>query len=115
MSGLTHTIKQGDTEPPCRAILKDVDGTLAIIQAGDVVTFRMTPQHPGLRGDISATATVNDANAGDVQYNFVAADTATVGLYNAEFHIAYAGGVRGKTFPTDGYIVVNVEPKAVAT
>lgn len=114
MSGLVHSIKQGDTDPPCRAILKDANGQVAIIQNGDTVTWRMTPKVAGLRADISAAVFVNDGTAGDVEYRFVVGDTAVPGIYNAEFHVDYASGSK-KTFPTDGYITVEVEHRAAST
>lgn len=110
---LTHVIKQGDTEPVLRVKMTNADGTALVLAAGDVVTFRMTPQIPELRADISSTATINDLPTGDVEWVPLAADTAVPGLYNAEFHVARLAGDQ-LTFPTDGYIVVTVEHKATA-
>lgn len=109
-------IKQSDTDPPLRAILKDANGRLAQLSPGDVVTFRMTPRVKGLRLDISAPAVVNDLARADVEFRWasVMGSTDTPGVYDAEFHVAYAAG-GSKTFPNgDEFILVQITHKAAA-
>lgn len=104
-------LTQGDTEPPLRAILKDADGRVAVLQPTDVVHLRMKPAIPGLRASIDNAAEVIDADEGDVQYQWVPADTATPGVFEAEFHVSNPTGY-SKTFPNDEYIQVVIKPKA---
>lgn len=101
------SIKQGDSEPPLQVILKDADGKVAIINVGDVVTFRMSPVSVGVGPTVNATATVNDGTLGDVQYDWPGGAPAA-GLYRAEFHVARVNG-DSVTFPGDGYIDVKIE------
>jgi hypothetical protein len=42
-----------------------------------------------------------------VEYSWQAGDTATAGLFEAEFRVTYAGG-RIETFPNDGFIAVRI-------
>lgn len=106
--GLTHTVKQNDTQPPCRVLLQNEDGSPASLNPGDTVKFRMSPQVIGLRASIFANATINDLASGDVQYDFLVDDTADPGVYNAEFVVNRVGGAV-QTFPSEGYITVVVQ------
>jgi len=42
-----------------------------------------------------------------VRYNWIAADTDTIGSYQAEFEVTYADASI-ETFPNDGYIRVEI-------
>ncbi len=55
----------------------------------------------------SAATIVSPASGGVVQYAWVAADTDTVGSYQAEFEVEYGDG-RIETFPNSGYIRIEV-------
>lgn len=98
-------IKQGDTSPAFRAILKDADGTAVDITGNLGVTFHMRNQAGTVVVD--AAATVNDASAGDVKYSWSAGDTDTAGVYDAEFEVTYANG-DVETFPNYGYEKVRI-------
>lgn len=108
------TVKQGDTLPPVQGTCQLPDGTSADLTDADAITFRMTPESAGLADDIAGAASaVGDPTAGVVEYPWQAGDTAIPGLYRAEFHVHYLDG-SSETFPSEGYISVEVQRAAVA-
>lgn len=102
---MTFSIKQNDTAPSLRATLLDGDGN-PVNLSGSTVRFHMR-----LLGQtaivVNQSATLIDAANGIAQYNWVAADTDTIGSYQAEFEVTYANGTI-ETFPNDGYIRVEI-------
>jgi hypothetical protein len=56
---------------------------------------------------VDQPANIVTALEGIVRYDWQAADTATIGSYQAEFEITYADASI-ETFPNDGYIRVNI-------
>ncbi len=56
---------------------------------------------------VDADVSIVTAESGIVQYIWDAADTATVGSYQAEFEVTFAGGAV-ETFPNNGYIRVEI-------
>jgi hypothetical protein len=103
-------IKEGDTSPPFRGIAKDARGR-AVELGGATVKFRMSPQITGLRPDIVAEATYDQATS-ELIYRWAAGDTNTPGLYDAEFEVTLPGGAGVETFPNGEYAVVEVLPVA---
>lgn len=101
---MTFYIKRNDTAPPFRAILKDGDGDIVNV-TGATVRFHMNKRDG--TAVVNAAATINSATAGDVEYNWDAADTALAGIYNAEFEVTYAN-TTVETFPNKGYEEVRV-------
>jgi len=102
---MTFYIKQNDTSPVLLATLQDADGN-AIDVTGGSIRFHMR--------QIGSTAVVVDEEAiivtpleGIVRYNWQAADTDTIGSYQAEFEVTYADASI-ETFPNDGYIRVQI-------
>ena len=102
---MTFYIKQNDTGPAMLATLQDANGN-AINLTGASVRFHMRSVGGG-NPVVDAAATVVTAASGIVRYNWVAADTDTVGTYRAEFEVTYADASI-ETFPNDGYIVVQI-------
>jgi hypothetical protein len=98
-------IKQNDTSPSLRAILKDGD-EIAINLTGATVRFHMRTVG-GETAAVDADASIVTAESGIVQYLWDAADTATVGSYQAEFEVTFSGGAV-ETFPNNGYIRVEI-------
>lgn len=98
-------IKQNDTSPAMLATLQDANGN-AINLTGASVRFHMRSIGGG-NPVVDAAATVVTAASGIVRYNWVAADTDTVGTYQAEFEVTYADASI-ETFPNDGYIAVQI-------
>jgi len=102
---MTFYIKQNDTSPALLATLQDADGN-AVNVTGGSIRFHMR--------QIGSTTVVVDEAAvivtpleGVVRYNWQAADTATIGSYQAEFEVTYADASI-ETFPNDGYIRVQI-------
>lgn len=102
---MTFYVKQNDTAPSIRATLKDGDDD-AIDLTGASVRFHMR-SIGGTSAKVDSAATVVTASSGIVQYDWVAADTDTVGTYQAEFEVTYSD-TRIETFPNNGYIVVEI-------
>jgi len=98
-------IKQNDTSPNLRAILKDGD-EVAINLTDATINFHMRTVG-GETAVVDASASIVSAENGIVQYIWDAADTATVGSYQAEFEVTFAGGAV-ETFPNNGYIRVEI-------
>lgn len=97
-------IKKDDTYPPITAILQR-DGS-AIDLSGATVQFQMALQGESAL-TVDAAATVTDAENGEVEYSWDAADTDVVGIYEAEFVITYASG-RIETFPNDHFLYIEI-------
>lgn len=102
---MTFYIKQNDTGPAMLATLQDANGN-AINLMGATVRFHMRAIG-GNQVKVDEPATLVTPLSGIVRYNWVAADTDTVGTYQAEFEVTYADASI-ETFPNDGYIVVRI-------
>ena len=102
---MTFYIKQNDTGPAMLATLQDANGT-AVNLTGANVRFHMQSINGG-SPVVDAAATIVTAASGLVRYNWLAADTGTVGTYQAEFEVTYAD-TSIETFPNDGYIAVQI-------
>lgn len=98
-------IKQNDTGPSIRAALKNVDG-VAVSLAGATVRFHMR-KLGSATAKVSAAATIISATDGTVEYDWIAADTNTVGTYQAEFQVTYSD-LSVETFPNATYLKVKV-------
>lgn len=102
---MTFNIKQNDTGPAMLATLQDANGN-AINLTGASVRFHMRSVGGG-NPIVDAAATVVTAASGIVRYNWAAADTDTIGTYQAEFEVTYADASI-ESFPNDGYIAVQI-------
>lgn len=101
-------IKVGDTSPTLEATLTDHDDEPINVTDAEV-TFVMTKvgyTDPVIEG----SASVNDGEAGEVEYEWESGDTDESGIYEAEFEIEYADG-HTETSPSDGYIYVRIRPE----
>lgn len=97
-----HEMTVGDTKQALRFKLQR-GGVARSIVAGDTVKFVLTKASDD-SAKVAETAlniTVNDTAAGDVQYNWQAADVNTLGEYWAYFVVIDSAGKRD-TFPADG-------------
>ena len=103
----TFKIKQNDTKPPLRVTLKDSDGLPADV-TGSTVVFSMRVQPTGTTKVDKQAVTLNDASAGDLQYDWTATNTNTADVYEGEFQVTYADA-SVQTFPNDGYILIDVK------
>ena len=102
---MTFYVKQNDTSPAMQATLQDADGN-AVDLTGATVRFHMRAIG-GTTVVVDAAATVVTAASGIVKYEWDAADTDTIGSYQAEFEVTYADS-SVETFPNDGYIRVEI-------
>jgi len=102
---MTFYIKQNDTSPSMLATLQDADAVAVDITAASI-RFHMRPIGSS-QVTVDAQATIVDALAGEVRYDWQAEDTAKVGSYQAEFEVTYADASI-ETFPNDGYIRVQI-------
>lgn len=98
-------IKQNDTRPIMAATLIDGDGNVANLD-GATVLFKMR-QAGETTVKVNASAAIADATKGKVTYTWSAADTNTVGEFEGEFEVTYAGG-GVQTFPNNKYIEIEI-------
>lgn len=96
-------IKQGDTSPSFEVTLLDANRD-PVDLTGATVQFRMSTR-AGVAPVVDAAASVIDAAAGRVAYNWVAGDTDTVGTYLAEFVIT---DPYQETFPNGRYLTAQI-------
>ena len=98
----TFFIKRGDTSPAIRYALEPADTNLT----GAAVRFQMR-----VRGGVqvldAGAAVIAAIGTPTVQYDWVPADTATAGQFEAEFRVVYADGTI-ETFPNCGFITVRI-------
>jgi Rib/alpha/Esp surface antigen-like repeat protein len=102
---MSFYIKQNDTVPSLRAALENGSGT-AVDLTGATCQFHMRPLG-STTITVDAVAQIVNEATGIVQYNWIAADTDTIGSYQAEFEVTYPDGTI-ETFPNNGYIRVEI-------
>lgn len=103
---MTFYIKQNDTSPAMLATLQDANSTAIDLTSADV-RFHMRTIG-GTSAVVDAAAVIVTAASGLVRYDWQAADTASIGSYQAEFEVTYSDG-SVETFPNDGYIRVEIK------
>jgi len=98
-------IKENDTSPALRAVLKDSDG-VAVDLTGASVRFHMRNTSNN-NVVVDKAATIVTAASGIVAYNWQADDITVVGQFEIEFEVTFSdGGIQ--TFPNQGYGTVVV-------
>lgn len=97
-------LKRTDDKQSLPYIIQNEDGTIPSLE-GATVQFIMGKKN---RIVINKPATIVSALDGQVQYDFESEDTIIAGNYMAEFVVEFPTGER-QTFPTRGYINVNIE------
>lgn len=102
MSVETFFIKTGDTSPIIQYALLPV----TVVLTGATVKFQMRTKGGAIVTDATAVI-ITATGTPTVEYSWQAADTATAGLYEAEFRVTYANGKIG-TFPNNGFILINI-------
>lgn len=100
---MAFNIKQNDTSPSIQTTLLDGNGLVVDITGNLGVTFHM--RNAAGTVVIDTAATVVTAASGVVRYDWIAADTATAGTFQAEFEVTYSDG-KIETFPNASYIEV---------
>ena len=104
MSEVFH-LKRGDTSPRLAKQLLDHDGA-AVSLSGATVVFHMKDGDGNVVVDGGA-ATVTDAAAGEVRYDWQAGDTDEAGIFYGEFEVTYADA-SVETFPNSGYLTIAI-------
>lgn len=103
-------LKQGDTGPVLRKQMLDADGAAVDLTGATDVEFHMRPEG-GTTATVNAAADPDPdqgANTGYIEYQWVEADTATAGTFEAEFQATLADGTT-ITWPNRGYMLIVVE------
>jgi hypothetical protein len=104
-------LKAGDTAPIVEGVLKDAANKIVPLQVGDTVTFRLRPVGMDAPAAFShAAVVVGDGTAGKVEYHWAVGETDVVGMYEADFHVAFADGVRKGSFPNGRSLTVQIKP-----
>jgi hypothetical protein len=100
---MKYEIKRNDTFPPITATLQDEQGIIPL--TGTTVRFKMAaaPDAGITFTPISRACTITNATGGTVQFSWQAGDTATAGVYRAEFEVTFPNGAI-ETFPSNDYI-----------
>lgn len=116
LAGMPNPVrmKQNDTAPALVQTLT-IPGTTRPLDLTDVVEVRFIMRLPGRsRAKVDDVATVLQVvdpltrllvRQGQVQFPWVAGDTDTTGVFNAEFEITWRDGTR-QTWPEDGYLQI---------
>ena len=99
MSNPSFTIKQHDTSPAIVRNLTDENGSPLNLTSATVMFY--------MADKVAASASILDASAGQVAYEWDAGDTDTAGSFLSEFTIFRADGSE-ETAPNYGYTVINI-------
>jgi hypothetical protein len=98
-------LKRNDTKDTISYTMTYADGT-PVNLTGATVRFVMGK---GKTLITSAAATISSATAGKVEYTLKESDTLVAGNFNAEFEVTFSDS-KVKTFPSDGYISLRIQP-----
>lgn len=108
------TMKQHDTRPNVKATISRVpeggsSTPVSLTEASKVFFIMRLKGKTDVDGyKIRAECSLLNPAAGEVEYEWDAEDTNTVGEFQAEFEVEWSdGGI--ETFPSDGYLTVNIE------
>jgi hypothetical protein len=96
------TIKRGDSSPAIRYALEPATVDLT----GATVRFQMRVRNGAMVLDALA-AIVTETGTPTVQYGWQTGDTASAGLFEAEFRVTYSNGAV-ETFPNQGFILIRI-------
>lgn len=97
--------KRNDTKPIEVGLeQQQADGTYSAANLTNATVKFLMRDQDGQEVVNAAAEIVDDVN-GIVRYNFLAADTAVAGYFNAEFQVTFVSGIV-ETFPFGGYIPI---------
>lgn len=102
---MTFYIKQNDTVPSIRATLQNGSGNpVDLIDA----TVRFHMRAIGASAvKVDGVVNIINESLGLVQYNWIGADTDSIGSYQAEFEVTYPDGTI-ETFPNNAYVRIEI-------
>lgn len=97
---MSLTFVQGDTAPDINAIIHEEDDPTSVIDLTQVssVKFQMR-RSDDRRYQVNSSATIVDAAAGKVRYQWGANDLSVPGTYYVQWELTYAGGRIQTTSP----------------
>lgn len=107
------TIAQGTTSPLLTWQLVDSNYAVIDLTNATSVVFIMRKVSSSTP-TVTAAATITNAEAGEVSYQWASADTASAGIYTAQFLITYSSGLTQMS-PGDGYLEIMVEENLATT
>lgn len=99
----TFHLKKGDTSPSLLYAIAPASTDLT----GATVRFNMRLNGGATKISRAAAVIVTPTGTPTVRYDWTAADTDTVGFYEAEFEVTYSGGAV-ETFPNSDFIRVQI-------
>jgi hypothetical protein len=100
-------LKRHDLQPSIQATL--YQGGIPVDLTGAAsVKFTMT-LIGGSTPKVNAAAVVVSAASGVVRYDWVAADTDTIGDYYGEWQVLWTAGSKPQTFPSSGYHTISIQ------
>ena len=103
-------IKRNDTSPSIAMRLRNGDGTIPDLTGASVV-FNMRSATTKASVVDRGAMVVHDLADGVVRYDWIAADTAAAGLYQAEAEVTFAdGGIT--TYPNHDWQPVKIDEDA---
>jgi hypothetical protein len=113
MAKADFEIKRGDLLPVIQATLRQENdkGEMVVIDLRTAISVHFILRNMGTNQlKTRALADILDAINGVVRYNWVTADTNTVGNYRCEWEILWPGSPTSKpqTVPTDSYNTVDI-------
>ena len=111
MAAPTFYIKQNDNRPNLDVSLRD-DRDRSVDITGATVVFHMRNAADNTVVVSSGSVSIISASRGDVRYDWVVANTATSGNFQAEFQVTFAEGAV-QTFPNDGYVKIVITDDVV--
>jgi hypothetical protein len=97
-------LKRNDTKDIVSYLVTNLDGTVVNL-TGASVKFVMGKGNTLIT---YAAATIVNPSGGSVEYTLTEDDTLLAGAFQAEFEVTFSDG-KIKTFPSDGYISVNIK------
>lgn len=100
---MAFTLVQNDTSPAITATLT-ADGT-AVDLSGATVKFQMTNRANETK--VNASATVTDATAGTVSYQWQTGDTDTTGWFRGRWEVTFSDGTI-RSFPAPGTTQIHI-------
>ena len=101
----TINIKQDDTQPALKVILKDSAGNPVNLTSATVQVAIQHYSQPVIK--FLRAAHIQNASTGEVWLIWQPEETQVTGLYRVEFRVTYQDGNR-ETFPNGGYLLVNI-------
>ncbi|MBA3829888.1 MAG: hypothetical protein H0X33_13190 [Taibaiella sp.] len=100
-----YYISKNDTLPVISATLENADGSIVDLTGG---TYQFLITNADTGATVIRTATLNGLGTlGNLQYQWVAADTTVPGLYRCKWVVTF-GGSAPMSFPNNDYILVQV-------